>query len=87
MEYYSAIKKEWTNTICSNMDGPRDYYTKWTKSDKKTDTITFMWNPKGKKKDTKNLFPKRKQTDTENKLMVTKGERRNEVSDKLGGCG
>ena len=46
-----------------------------------------MWNPKGKKKDTKNLFPKRKQTDTENKLMVTKGERRNEVSDKLGGCG
>ena len=25
MEYYSAIKKEWTITICSNMDGPRDY--------------------------------------------------------------
>ena len=29
MEYYSAIKKEWNNTICSNMDGPRDYHTKW----------------------------------------------------------
>ena len=27
MEYH---KKEWTN-IYSNMDGPRDYHTKWTK--------------------------------------------------------
>ena len=25
MEYYSAIKK---NVVCSNTDGPRDYYTK-----------------------------------------------------------
>ena len=24
MEYYSAIKKEWHNAICSNMDGTRD---------------------------------------------------------------
>ena len=28
MEYYSAIKKEWNNAICSNMNGPRDYHTK-----------------------------------------------------------
>ena len=34
MEYYSAIKKEWNNAICSNMDGPRDYHTKWRKSEK-----------------------------------------------------
>ena len=34
MEYYSAIKKQWNNAICSNMDGPRDYYTKWNKSDR-----------------------------------------------------
>ena len=27
-------KKEWNNAICSNMDGPRDYHTKWGKSDK-----------------------------------------------------
>ena len=33
MEYYSAIKKEWNNAICSNMDGPGDYHTKWSKSD------------------------------------------------------
>ena len=34
MEYYSAIKEEWNNTICSNMDGPRNYNTKWRKSDR-----------------------------------------------------
>ena len=27
MEYYSAIKKEWNNDICNNMDGPRYYHT------------------------------------------------------------
>ena len=27
-------KKEWNNAICSNMDGPRDNHTKWSKSDK-----------------------------------------------------
>ena len=26
-------KKEWNNAICSNMDGPGDYHTKWSKSD------------------------------------------------------
>ena len=34
MEYYLAIKKEWNNAICSNMDGPRDYHTKWSKTEK-----------------------------------------------------
>ena len=34
MEYYSAIKKEWNNAICSNMDGPRDYHIKQSKADK-----------------------------------------------------
>ena len=28
MEYYSAIKKNEINAICSNMDRPRDYHTK-----------------------------------------------------------
>ena len=31
MEYYLAMKK-WNNAICINMDGPRDYHTKWNKS-------------------------------------------------------
>ena len=26
--------KEWDNAICSNMDGFRDYHTKWVKSDR-----------------------------------------------------
>ena len=36
MEYYSAIRRM-KQCHCSNMDGPRDYYTK--KSQKKTNTI------------------------------------------------
>ena len=27
-------KNEWNDDIASNMDGPRDYHTKWSKSDK-----------------------------------------------------
>ena len=49
MEYYSAIKKEWNNAICSNMDGPRDYHTKWSKSERERQIpydITYMWNLK-----------------------------------------
>ena len=30
LDYYSTIRKEWNNAICSNMDGPRDYHTKWS---------------------------------------------------------
>ena len=25
---------EWNNVICGNMEEPRDYHTKWSKSDK-----------------------------------------------------
>ena len=27
-------KKEWSNAICSNMDGPTEDHTKWSKPDK-----------------------------------------------------
>ena len=27
-------KKEWNLAICDNMDGPREYYAQWNKSDK-----------------------------------------------------
>ena len=49
MQYYSAIKKEWNNAIWSNMDGPRDYHTKWNKSERERQIpydITYMWNLK-----------------------------------------
>ena len=25
--------KKWNNAICSNMDGPGDYHTKWSKTE------------------------------------------------------
>ena len=34
VEYYSAIKKEWNNAICSNMNATRDYHSKWNKSER-----------------------------------------------------
>ena len=49
MEYYSAIKKEGNNAICSNMDEPRGYHPKWGKSDRERSilyNITYMWNLK-----------------------------------------
>ena len=49
MEYYSAIKKEWNNVICSNMDATRDYHAKWSKSEREKqipNDITYMWNLK-----------------------------------------
>ena len=57
MEYYSAIRKEWNNAICSNMDGTRDYHTEWSKSEKEVSyDITYMWNLKTK--DTNELIYK-----------------------------
>ena len=42
-------KKEWNSAICSNMDGPRDDHTKWSKSDRErqiSHDITYVWNLK-----------------------------------------
>ena len=55
-------KKEWNNAICSNMDGPRDCHTMWSKSDEErliSYDITYIWNLK--KKIQMNLFTKQKQ--------------------------
>ena len=55
-------KKELNNANCSNMDGPRDCHTEWSKSDRERQIsydITYMWNQKN---DTVNLFTKEKQT-------------------------
>ena len=40
-------KKGWNNAICSNMNVPRDYHTKWSESDRERQIscdITYMWN-------------------------------------------
>ena len=35
--------KEWNNVICSNMDRPRDYDPKWSKSEKdKYQMVSFI---------------------------------------------
>ena len=47
MEYYSAIKKEWNNAICSNTDVPGGDHTKWSKS--KTNIICYHLHVKSKK--------------------------------------
>ena len=42
-------KKVWNNAICSNVDGPGDYHTKWSKSDRERQIsydITYMWTLK-----------------------------------------
>ena len=42
-------KKEGNNAICSNMDGPRDYHTKWSKSHRErqiSHDIAYMCNLK-----------------------------------------
>ena len=42
-------KKERNNAICSNMDGPRDCPTEWSKSERAGQIlydITYMWNVK-----------------------------------------
>ena len=52
-------KKEWNNAICSNMDGPRDCHTEWSKSEKDKYDIVYMWNLK--KMVHMNLFTKQSQ--------------------------
>ena len=49
-EYYSAINKNEIIAICSNMNGLRDYHTKWSKSSRERQIydITHMWNLKNK---------------------------------------
>ena len=69
-------KSEWNNVICGNMDEPRDYHTKWSKSERERQIpydITYMWNLKY---DTNELiYETNRLKDIENKLMVTKEER------------
>ena len=75
--------KEWNNAICSNMDGPRDYHTEWSKPDKdKYHMISLYVESKIWHKWTY-LWNRNRLTDIENKLMVIKGEGR-WGRDKLG---
>ena len=41
-------RKEWNNVVCSNIDEPRDYHTKWSKIRQRQISyyITYEWNLK-----------------------------------------
>ena len=44
-----SCKKELINAICSNVDGPRDYHTKWSKLEREKQIAydnTYTWNLK-----------------------------------------
>ena len=47
IRWNNSCKKELSNAICSNMDGHRDYHTKWNKSERQMSyDITYMFNLK-----------------------------------------
>ena len=69
--------KKWNNAICSDMDGPGDYHTKWSRSYRERQIsydIAYMQNLKKWYKWIY-LQNRNRLTDIENKLMVTKKER------------
>ena len=72
-----VIRKEWNNAICSNMEGPTDYHTKWSQSDRERQIsydLTYLCNLLKWYKWTY-LQKRNRFTDfIENKFMVTKGE-------------
>ena len=73
---FLSHKKEWNYAICSNMDGSRNYHTKWTKPDRERQIsydVTYMWNLKKKKKDTNELIYKTEIDTPTYKTNVYKG--------------
>ena len=51
LEYYLAIKKEWSTDTCYNMDEPWKYYAKSERSQTQKVTccmIPFIWNMQNK---------------------------------------
>ena len=76
------IQKKWNNAICNNMDRPRYYHIKWSKSDRERQIpydITYMWNLTKKWYKWTYLQNRNRLTDLKIKLMVTKGESWGEV--------
>ena len=69
-------KKEWNNAIGSNMDGLRDYHTKWSKPNRERQIsydIAYMWNLKKWYKWT--YLQTERDPQTKKTVMVTKGEK------------
>ena len=55
-------QEEWNKSICSNMDWPRDYHTKWSKSNRERNiTWYYLYVECKKKNDTNDLFTNQRQ--------------------------
>ena len=81
-EYYSVTKK-WNNAIFSNMDGSRDYHSKWQKAERERQIpydITYVWNLKY---DTNELIYETKTTSKHRKQTYSY-QRGKGAGDKLG---
>ena len=49
-------EKEWNNAIWSYIDGPRDYHTKWSKSDREKQIPNYITHMGNLKYDSKELI-------------------------------
>ena len=70
-------KKEWNNAICRDVDRPTDCHTEWSKSEREKPTsysIVYKWNLEKQYRWTY-LQSRNRDTDVENKLTDSKGER------------
>lgn len=71
-----SLKREWNVAICNNLDEPRGYCAKWTKSVRERQILcdfTYMWNLR--KKMNKHNKNRNRLIDTENNLSVVAGRR------------
>ena len=74
-KYYSAMKKEWNNAICSSMDVPRDDHTKWNMSDRERQIWYHLYMESKIWYKQTYLENRNRLIAIENKLLVTKRER------------
>ena len=80
MEFYSVIKKERKNAICSSIDGPRYDHTKSEREKQIPHTPLYveskLWH--------KGTYLQNRSRLTANRLVLAKGERRGGVDYKFG---
>ena len=67
-------------------DGPRDYHTEWSKSDrgKQIYDFIYMWTLKQKGYRWTYIQNRNRATDVENKHLVTRSKRRGGINWKIG---
>ena len=73
-------KTEWSNTICSNMNGPRDCHTEWSKSEREREIWYCLYVESKKGYKWAHLQNRDRVTGVKNQLKVTRDK---EGRDKL----